>query len=752
MSFYKKIGFFFVFCMSVFIQNLKAAHIVGGVITYECLGDGEYEFTIKMYRDCNSGGAQFDGPQSSLRMNITIFKGNSIYKSLDLEGPKVTKINGGLDNPCIVFPPNICVEEGIYKFSYFLPKSDEPYTVSYQRCCRNNSITNIQNPGGTGSTFSIEILPEAQGVCNSTPVFSNFPPILICGNSPLVFDHSATDKDGDQLVYEMCAPYKGGGLDGSSQGSPGGSATSYTGVAPNPESPPPYQKVQYVVPTYSAVKPMGGNPLMKIDPNTGLITGTPRIEGQFVVGICVSEYRNGVLLSKVRRDFQFNVTNCDPVVKSDIKEDLKIGAKEYVVNSCGINTIKFINESYQRSHILDFRWEFDINGQTETVNTWDAEVTFPGIGTYMGKLLLNPGLDCSDTADIFVNVFPEINADFDYTYDTCIAGPVDLIDKSYSGSGQITDWQWNFGDGDFSDNQNTTHQFSDPGKKNIQLTVVDSNQCVGKKVLPIYWVPAPKEIIIDPSTINGCAPEDVYFDNLSTPIDSTYDIVWDFGDGQTGTEISPYHNYELPGTYSVSLSITSPIGCFISKNYDHLVKIRPSPTAGFSFTPHKLSVFQKDAEFFDESIDAVKWEWHFGDDGPKSYEQNPAYSFPDTGFYKVTQIVTHLYGCTDTLFKILDVDPLVNYFLPNAFSPNNDGQNEFFKGTGKFKGMKDFKMTIFNRWGEIIFESIDPNMGWNGRKNNDGKMSPPGVYVCIVSYSDARNRKFALKGFATLVQ
>ena len=134
----------------------------------------------------------------------------------------------------------------------------------------------------------------ATAPCNSSPEFDNFPPIVICAGQPLEFDHGATDPDGDQLVYEFCSPLLGGGpLLGA------GEYETCGGANPNPACPPPYFPVNFIVPAYDPLAPMGGDPVVSIDPNTGLITGTPTIQGQFVVGVCVKEFRNGELLSTV---------------------------------------------------------------------------------------------------------------------------------------------------------------------------------------------------------------------------------------------------------------------------------------------------------------------------------------------------------------------------------------------------------------------------------------------------------------------
>ncbi len=117
---------------------------------------------------------------------------------------------------------------------------------------------NIIDPGDTGATYYVEITPAAQQLCNDSPVFNNFPPVVICNNYPLQVDYSATDPDGDVLVYSFCSPFNGGG-------STGGGGTCSTPV-PNPPCPPPYDEVLFALPTYTPVEPMGGAPVVHIDP------------------------------------------------------------------------------------------------------------------------------------------------------------------------------------------------------------------------------------------------------------------------------------------------------------------------------------------------------------------------------------------------------------------------------------------------------------------------------------------------------
>lgn len=745
-----KIYILFLFVFSG-IQLSFAAHIVGGEVTYECLGNGNYRFTMQIYRDCASGGAQFDSAGGGLPGTVSIFSGTTLFiETIELNPPVIENIPPNIDNPCLVIPDNICVERGTYTFTQSLPSSPEAYTITYQRCCRNGSITNIFLPGDTGATYTIELTPTAQTTCNNSPVFTNFPEIIICVGEPLDFDHSATDAEGDQLVYSLCSPVDGGGLAGTGGN---GSFSDLNGVAPNPDAPPPYANVDFRAPGFTSQFPLGGEPRVTIDPITGVITGTPITRGQFVVGVCVEEFRNGQLLSTVRRDFQFNVEDCEPLVQADIVEDVFLGDKSFLVNVCGQLEFQFLNQSREQSNISDFFWEFDLDGDTTVFDVWEPLVMFPDTGQYMGTLVLNPGQPCGDTATIFVNVFPETIADFEAAFDTCVVGPVSFTDLSFTFADEIVSYEWDFGDGSFSFEQSPIHMYESPGLKEVVLTIEDNNGCIETSQVEFLWAPVPSEVIVQPTSFIACAPGgEVTFNNLTFPIDTTYDILWNFGDGGSSTEISPTHEFTDVGTFTVSVSITSPFDCTISETFNNFITIRQGPTADFSFAPDVITNSNPQVFFTDGSTpDVERWQWDFNGIGA-SQDQNPNFIFRDTGLQEIVLLVTAANGCVDTAFAFIDVIPIDSYHLPNAFTPNNDDRNDTYLGVGILENINDFNMKIWNRWGELMFETNDQTEGWNGRKNNTGLPLPAGVYVVLVNYESPRDGNIQLKAYATLIR
>ncbi|HEX5111734.1 MAG TPA: hypothetical protein VFV79_02730, partial [Saprospiraceae bacterium] len=323
-------------------QDANASHIVGGNITYRCLGPDQfgvnsYEIRMTMRRDCFLGAADapFDDPASigffdavtNQRVNFVGFNGE-----LRINRNHIDTLNEILISDCSVIAGDVCVEVTTYIDTIRLPFLANGYILAYQRCCRNMSITNLINPDDTGMTLTAEISALAQQTCNSSPVFSGFPPIYICANRTLELMGGATDEEGDSLRYSLCIPYAGGDKQNNK---------------PQPPPPPPYQHVVYR-PPYTIDNLLGGIALT-YDSLTGKFSATPSTVGQFIVGICVTAYDRTTkqMTGMVRRDFQFNVRACRD------KAEASFNVQTLTCNSL---TVDFQNTSFASD---TFTWIFD---------------------------------------------------------------------------------------------------------------------------------------------------------------------------------------------------------------------------------------------------------------------------------------------------------------------------------------------------------------------------------------------------------
>ncbi len=359
-------------------QTLFATHIVGGEITYKCLGDNNYAVTLTVYRDCYNGQPWFDNPAS-----LGVFDQNwNLVGAFNLLLMPDDTIPIILSNPCLTAPPDVCVHRTSYQAIINLPFLAGGYTLVYQRCCRNKLIRNIPFPEDVGASFIVNMSETTLTQCNSSAVFNNWPPVAICVNEPIDFDHAATDPDGDSLVYRLCTP-----LNGADAIAP----------QPTPPNPGPYQEITWLDPPYNLLNVLGGQALM-INSATGFITGVPNKLGNYVVGVCVDEYRADSIISTTRRDFQYNVADCGTPYAAFFTPSVQ----------CDTLGISIDNQSQSAD---SYKWYFDWTGdKTQTSLDFSPMHTYPDTGYYTIALIAQPNDPCRDTAyqTIHVTLSPTV--------------------------------------------------------------------------------------------------------------------------------------------------------------------------------------------------------------------------------------------------------------------------------------------------------------------------------------------------------
>ena len=224
---------------------------------------------------------------------------------------------------------------------------------------------------------------------------------------------------------------------------------------------------------------------------------------------------------------------------------------------------------------------------------------------------------------------------------------------------------------------------------------------------------------------------------------------WLYADKGTDTIQNPSHRFLTTGKHGVQLTVTDTNGCISSTVKE--VEIFILPKADWDWELAGPIIHKAPVRFIDRSIDAAEWLWSF-QDGASTIEQNPIYFFLDGEAHTIRLVVTTVNGCTDTIEKEIYIDPKFTYHLPNAFTPNLDGENELFLGIGNYEGIIDFSMEIWNRWGERVFLTDDIGTGWNGKLNNNGIDVKDGVYVYTVAIRDAKYNQHDYKGFVVLLR
>lgn len=360
-----------------FIQTF-ATHVVGGEIMYSHLSGNQYRIQLDLYIDCQFGnpGAIADDKIA----NLFVFGKNSgklmtgypmeVWRSLP---ERLVKLHYN----CLVNAPNACVDYYTYDTIMELPPVDGGYIVSFQRCCRNYSISNLLSPGAQGANYWTTI-PDAQtlpdSLHNSSAFFTEMPPNFLCTNAKLQFDHSATDVDGDSLAYDLFQPYLGAN---NTQPRPDNKSGG------NPDY-PPFAHIVWLAP-YNEINPIDGNPALQINAITGLLTITPTKVGQYVIGIRVREFRKGILISETRRDYQFNVSECNLLL------DPGPGATELTCN----NQVYFQNNSIGA---VRYSWDFGVASVSDdTSNLKSPNYLYPAPGIYRAVLKVFRS-NCTDSA------------------------------------------------------------------------------------------------------------------------------------------------------------------------------------------------------------------------------------------------------------------------------------------------------------------------------------------------------------------
>ena len=582
---------------------LNATHLIGGEITYTCLGGNQYEIKVVIYRDCgptNSNNTGFDngGVISIYDMN------NNLYDVIDHDLAVSELVVDEFTSECVTLPPELCVEKGTYSIITSLPNNANGYQIVYQRCCRNDQVINIENPEDMGSSLVAYVPPFSEVECNSSPIFDSFPPLALCLGTDVEVIQSATDIDGDDLVYSFVAPYHGS-----------------SDVDPTETYAPPYAQVLWEQ-GYSDFYPMDSDPIINIDSQTGLITGTPTQEGYYVIGVKVEEYRNGVYLGEIIRDFRFLVVDCEVATSSVPIADIY----------CDGLTVSFENES---ENAFSYYWDFgDNQNLNSTSSLVEPNYTYPDSGSYEVTLIANPETFCSDTSVVEFSLYPDLFPFFEIPETIC----EEDAQYDFFGSGVIppsASYSWDFGENALVQNSTELNpdgiQFVNAGSQEITFSVSYLN--CDESYTAILNTSGTDVLSIEVSASEVCVPDLVSF-NATTTVpssDLTYD--WSLGDGSSSNQESPSYLYE-PGLYDVFLTVTNNVtGCETLIEELEFVNVFAQPVSLFESS--QISGCAPLVVSFDNlSTDADEYTW-FVDGNEVSTDTDFSYIF-NGGNYEVT--------------------------------------------------------------------------------------------------------------------
>ncbi len=788
--FHKLILLFFSINM-LLSQVSTATHIVGGELNYRYLGNNVYQINLTVYRDCFNGVPPFDNPASVGIFNALTYNfiREKQFNFIDLDTVPPT-----INSPCFIPPTNICYERTVYSDTVILPPSANGYILSYQRCCRNITILNLVTPDAIGATYEAWIAGTNTFSQNSNPVFNLWPPPFICAGIPFVFDHSASDFEGDSIVYELITPLNGGTI---------------PDPMPQPPLAPPYQTVTFQ-PPYSQADMLGGTPPLAIDPVTGELTCFPTTIGQFVIGIRAKEFRGGILVGYTRRDFQLNVVPCPSLV---------VAALQNPLISCGSNTVTFQNFSFNAG---SYHWDFGVTGQTnDTSNIFSPVFTYPDTGVYNVTLIAYSNVDpgCTDTTTGTVTVLPPYVADYSFSLDTC-SNIVSFNDTSNSISGVTTIRNWRFGDNTTSSLEDPVHQYAAAGNYLAILIATSARGCKDTvikqlNIPPLLDIQTQQNLaarcnsecngIAQVQALHGLSPYTFQWNDplnqttttadslcagqyivrvtdargctsidtiqiteplpLSLSMNSTpdycnqicggtatalpaggngnYSYQWNDPQNQTGANATGL----CQGTYAVLIS--DGLGCTytdsITVNY-----VDSFPIIAATADTNLLYSGQSTGLHANPSSTGFTYSWTPSSSLNNSSSSDPVATPPENTTYIV--IATDPNGCsvTDTLIiqvkNVLCDEPEI--YIPSAFSPNGDQKNDEFIVRGNT--IETLYLAIYDRWGEKVFETRDQRNGWNGFYK--GKLVPPDVYVYYVETTCFNKAEFRKKGNITVIR
>ena len=345
------------------------------------------------------------------------------------------------------------------------------------------------------------------------------------------------------------------------------------------------------------------------------------------------------------------------------------------------------------------------------------------------------------------------------TTNVCMGTPSQFNDLSTIPiTDTIQSWKWNFGDGSaINTNQNASHLYTAIGPESVQLLVISKFGC-RDSITKISIVNPNPVVDFKANKTMGCEPLCISFqDSSAIATGSNTHWLWNFGDGTPISNLQNgilhcYNNDSLfsPMVFTPVLTVISDSGCSNTKSKNNFITVYPNPNANFRVQPQATIITDPVISIIDLTTGANFWSWNFGDHDTTSAHNPSPHTYADTGTYVIRLVTSTLYGCWDTAYQNVTIEPDFMFYIPNSFSPNDDGVNDTFTGKGIF--IKTFEMMIFDRWGNLIFYTDDINKPWDGEANHGTEIAQQDVYIYKIKITDYNKKTHSYKGIVTLVR
>jgi gliding motility-associated-like protein len=362
---------------------------------------------------------------------------------------------------------------------------------------------------------------------------------------------------------------------------------------------------------------------------------------------------------------------------------------------------------------------------------------FPNIGVVSITPFANGCV--GNTSTYSVTVSSPITIDRVINDATCYQSNDGQIRVIPSGGTPDYNYSWTTGD--------TDSIVSNLSPDSVSVNVTDVNGCFQDSTFFINEPDSIDYITFTATPREGCSPLEVQFNSTIDPAQHLLqNYIWNFGNNLVPQDTFIANTtYNNPGSYNVSLTVVDLSGCSNTLVMNDFITVHEDPEAHFNTAPETPTMFNPTIDFTDDSYpNVIGWEWTFDSLGNSNF-QDPNFTFPeDSGTYYITLVVEDANSCKDSLTKKVSIKSEVALFVPNSFTPNGDGLNDTF--TPKGFGIADnaYSFLVFNRWGEVVFETNNPLDEWDG--SFKGKLLPEGVYVWRANFLDLNAKEYRRKG------
>lgn len=762
----------------LFFNKSYSEHIAGGDIDVQWVSGNDYKVTLKLFRDCASGGAGFDNP-----ITITVYDNvaDTVVQTFSMNLLSITPIV--LGDSCYSPPSSICLEEGLYQTIVTFANNPNGYYLAWERCCRSPVIDNIQI--NQGMVFYVQV-PDPV-INNSTPQFGPYPSTgYMCVNTTSVIDFGVTELDGDSLVFSLIAPLVG-------------SLSSMWFSAPNSANPKPYPTILWQ-PPYNLSDIVGGTPVISIDSQTGIITASPTTTGLYTFAVMIEEYRSGLKISETVRDINYFSLLCtlDPAPDITVVDSINTYVDDaicfdmYVSAANGTDTV----------YLEVFSSDFDLGGTyiepsvlgsdlyylnfQDNDTLWIPHLDSIGNNAYQGigfvparycwasectdldslyhldlQAYSTSGCSKSDMTNkqvvvnvihdaapaIFLGVSDSVNVTigdqicFDiFVSDTIANDTIAVIPTS----DKFDLW----GNYLLPDTLNGLYYYTDFfGNDTIWMEYynvnISANQISAVDTVPLRYCWVPECEALDTTFIvhlealtTGCglsdtASKDLIIDVEYSPPPFTLDVpsIIEVNYGENICFDIMAQDQSMTG---LTLTVKPTTASF---NYTD-VYVPPKNIASNSYYTNFMgndtlwvnNYSYNESEGIVSAIGEVplRYCWTPSCDEVLEKEYDLSYE---------SSIISCLVHTISQDIKVVVDVPALSVEYPNVFSPNGDGYNDVFTLiTENNPCFNSLTATIFNRWGKKVFESSGTFFEWDG-KNKEGSNCSEGVYFLILSGS-----------------